>query len=327
MSSVWYPFYPGDYGRDTAHLSLVEQGAYRTLLDHYYSTRGPLPRDNAALFRICRASDDVERAAVVSVVRQFFLLHDDGHHNVRADRELIKQAELRDRLSGSGRRGAQKRWGMNGQDKSHPNGEASSQAISLPMANPQPHPHPDKETTTAPENGATVELPDWIPPGTWNAFLDMRRKMRKPLVPAAVKLAIKKLEDLRAAGNDPKLVLEQSILNSWQGLFELRVPFETRGAGEVRRRSDVGVYDPSKQRAATPEEIAELDRRLAEHEREERLWKGLENGTLEVTDGTVAWANQKLEPLKKVRLAPLDLRPAQLSGFLRKAREARAEGF
>jgi hypothetical protein len=29
VSNQWYAHYPGDYGRDTAHLSLVEHGAYR----------------------------------------------------------------------------------------------------------------------------------------------------------------------------------------------------------------------------------------------------------------------------------------------------------
>jgi len=182
---------------------------------------------------------------------------------------------------------------------------------------------PKKETTTtAPKPGATAELPDWLPLETWNAFLEMRKKLRKEMGTTAVKLAIKKLEDLRAAGNDPKLVLEQSILNSWQGLFELRVPFETRGAAaDVRRRSEsqVGAYDPSKQKAATQEEIAELDRQLAEHEREEKLWKGLENGTLTVSDETVAWVNQKAEQIRKVKLAPLDPRPRWFKAFFERA--------
>ena len=38
MARQWYSFYPGDYGRDTGHLSLIEHGAYRTLMDHYYAT-------------------------------------------------------------------------------------------------------------------------------------------------------------------------------------------------------------------------------------------------------------------------------------------------
>ncbi|AUD03456.1 DUF1376 domain-containing protein [Spirosoma pollinicola] len=33
----WYPRYPGDYARKTAHLSLTEDGAYTKLMDWYYT--------------------------------------------------------------------------------------------------------------------------------------------------------------------------------------------------------------------------------------------------------------------------------------------------
>ncbi|MFA7278795.1 MAG: YdaU family protein [Sterolibacterium sp.] len=68
----WYPFYVGDYSRKTAHLSLLEHGAYRLLLDHYYATREPLPADTVKLYRICRARTPSERRAVDAVVNEFF---------------------------------------------------------------------------------------------------------------------------------------------------------------------------------------------------------------------------------------------------------------
>ena len=104
--NIWYPHYPGDYGRDTAHLSLVQHGAYRLLLDHYYSTGSPLPSDVITLHRICRAFDQTERDAVDSVLAQFFDLRADGYHNSRADLELARRMEIRERLSNAGK----KRW-------------------------------------------------------------------------------------------------------------------------------------------------------------------------------------------------------------------------
>lgn len=62
-------------------------------------------------------------------------------------------------------------------------------------------------------------LPEWIDRETWTDYLTMRRAIRKPLTPKGCSLAFSTLERLRAAGHDPKTVLEQSILNSWQGLF------------------------------------------------------------------------------------------------------------
>jgi uncharacterized protein YdaU (DUF1376 family) len=70
---AWYPFYVGDYAGKTAHLSLLEHGAYRLLIDHYMATRHPLPADPNKLYRICRARSPRERQAVLSVATAFFI--------------------------------------------------------------------------------------------------------------------------------------------------------------------------------------------------------------------------------------------------------------
>jgi hypothetical protein len=65
------------------------------------------------------------------------------------------------------------------------------------------------------------EIPSWVPKECWEAFLDMRKQNKKPMTEHAKGLAIKKLEQLRDAGNAPDEVLNQSTMNCWQGLFEL----------------------------------------------------------------------------------------------------------
>lgn len=141
MSNPWYARYPGDYARDTAHLSLVEHGAYTLLLDHYYSTSGPLPADITALYRICRAFDETERKAVDSILlRQFFNLQSNTYHNSRADMELVRRTEQHERLSSSGRRGAEKRW---------KDSQAISPAIGQDVASPQPQPQPEEKKKNA----------------------------------------------------------------------------------------------------------------------------------------------------------------------------------
>ena len=70
-------------------------------------------------------------------------------------------------------------------------------------------------------------IPDWIPTEAWDGYIEMRKKIRKPMTDRAVTLAIKTLDYLRSAGHDPGAVLDQSVLNSWQGLFAIKV--ERRG--------------------------------------------------------------------------------------------------
>lgn len=64
-------------------------------------------------------------------------------------------------------------------------------------------------------------LPDWVPIEKWEQFLEMRKKIRKSPTERAKELLVEKLGKLRDNGDDPGAVLDQSILNSWQGVFEV----------------------------------------------------------------------------------------------------------
>lgn len=203
-SNPWYAHYPGDYGRDTAHLSLVQHGAYRLLLDHYYATSAALPPDAAALYRICRAFKQSERNAVDYVVSQFFDLHDGGYHNSRADAEIVKRNEHHERLSTGARKTNEKRWG---------NRSASRPAVACPQ--PQPQPKEEKKE----ERAAPSTL---VPVGLWLEFVEMRNKLRKPMTARAAELIHRKLAKLKAEGNDMVEVVEQSIRNGWQDVFAVK---------------------------------------------------------------------------------------------------------
>ena len=86
----YYEHHLGDYMRDTAHLSMLEDAAYRRLLDAYYVREKPLPADLRECYKLARASSKQEREVVAYVLREFFTLGDDGHHQARADEEIAK---------------------------------------------------------------------------------------------------------------------------------------------------------------------------------------------------------------------------------------------
>jgi hypothetical protein len=69
-------------------------------------------------------------------------------------------------------------------------------------------------------------------------FENYRKKIRKPLTEHGIELILKKLGEFRAQGHDPVKILEQSIMNGWQGIF----PVRSEGAGEPKsfheRRSE-----------------------------------------------------------------------------------------
>ncbi len=84
----YYEHHLGDYAEATAHLSFLEDAAYSRLIRKYYATEKPLPADLATTQRLIGARTDEERAAVETVLREFFMLLDDGWHQERCDAEI-----------------------------------------------------------------------------------------------------------------------------------------------------------------------------------------------------------------------------------------------
>ena len=90
---IFYKHFLGDYRRDTGHLSMLEHGAYRLLLDAFYATEKPLPLEPRRLYRLVGAVEAAERAAVDAVLDEFWERTQDGWTNARAAIELESQQD------------------------------------------------------------------------------------------------------------------------------------------------------------------------------------------------------------------------------------------
>jgi len=86
----YYEHHIGDYAEATAHLSFVEDAAYSRLIRKYYAQEKPLPADLKQVQRLVGARERTERAAVETVLNEFFVLREDGWHNDRCDDEIAK---------------------------------------------------------------------------------------------------------------------------------------------------------------------------------------------------------------------------------------------
>lgn len=102
---TWYPHDLGRYSRDTRHLTMLEHGAFRLLLDCYYATGGlpeAMPKqcssnalpmlDHSRIYRVCCAMSKHEQDAVDAVLKMFFTLNNDGFYiNSKADKVILEQ--------------------------------------------------------------------------------------------------------------------------------------------------------------------------------------------------------------------------------------------
>lgn len=103
----YYKRHLGDYAKDTGHLSALEHGVYTLLLDWYYASERPIPVSKA--YRIAKASAAHERAAVDSVLADFFTRDNDCWRSKRVDSELVLMQSAADRSRSAGLSGGRPR--------------------------------------------------------------------------------------------------------------------------------------------------------------------------------------------------------------------------
>ena len=84
--------------------------------------------------------------------------------------------------------------------------------------------HESSETPKTREKPKVVYFPDNEELNTsFNDFLDMRKKIKKPATDRAIQLAIGKLDKLSGGDSQKKIdILNQSVLNCWQDLYPLK---------------------------------------------------------------------------------------------------------
>lgn len=126
-NNQWYRFYPGDFLRDTQHLSLEEEGAYRRLIDHYMMTGRPIPDDLHRIRRILRVSLQKTRC-FLPILREFFIEKDGKLFHKKCEAELAKTLKRHEHAVAAGRAG----------------GQASAKAKGVAIPEPEPEPEKNK---------------------------------------------------------------------------------------------------------------------------------------------------------------------------------------
>jgi len=110
MSLPYFRLYPTNYEAKTAHLSLIEDGAYNRLLRLCWMTPGcSLPDDEDWIMRRMRVRDDAEREAVRSVLAEYFERADERLLNSRLMQEH-QHARERHQIAS---KNSVKRWSKN----------------------------------------------------------------------------------------------------------------------------------------------------------------------------------------------------------------------
>ena len=210
----YYQFNIGDYLKHTAHLSPLEDIAYRRLLDIYYDTEMPIPTDIPRVSRRLRIDPDT----IKLVLDEFFEYTDSGYRNKRADGEIAAYHAFLEKQKANGIKG--------GRPKTKPTANPP-----LTQAEPKITLTTNREPLTVNQSKvkpAGAEAPAWLP-ASWQTYTQHRKESRKPLTATAQTAAINKLERWKAEGKDISAIITQSVENGWSGLFEVK-----QGVGQAK---------------------------------------------------------------------------------------------
>lgn len=128
----FYPFHPGDYMLRTAHLDLIEDLAYRRLLDLYYINEQPLQGEPDAIARVIRMRSNVTEVA--AVLGEFFTQTEAGWQHSHCDQVIGQYQAKAKQAAENGKRGGRPRKADATPEQSQNNPEETQPVIS---ANPE----------------------------------------------------------------------------------------------------------------------------------------------------------------------------------------------
>jgi uncharacterized protein YdaU (DUF1376 family) len=191
----FYQFHIGDYKSHTHHLSIIEDMAYRRLLDHYYLHEAPIKQRDIA--RQIGMRDHEQE--VLTVLDEFFVSTEQGYVNPRADEEISKYRKF----SEDGKKGAAKRWhkGSNGEAISPPN------ATPIATNNQEPITNNQKKTVAT-----KVARPELVSSQVWEDWLSIRRAKKLPLTDTAWTQILAEIEK---SGHTVDVVIKECCLRGW----------------------------------------------------------------------------------------------------------------
>jgi len=100
----YYKFNIADYRKDTGHLSTIEHGIYRQLIDWYYLDEQPIPEETQVVIRRLRLGSD-EVNFLQNVLSDFFVLGKTGYTHKRIEVEIKDYSEQAEKNKNNGKLG------------------------------------------------------------------------------------------------------------------------------------------------------------------------------------------------------------------------------
>lgn len=164
-SNSWMPFNPGDYLRDTGHLTTIEHGAYLLLLFHAWTHDGVLSNDDARLRNITKLGVKAWNTYALTIRSFFYISGESGEvlRHRRIDRELAKSGKFAAQRSKAGKASAAKRSLQRELNARSTDVEISLDSRSTHIHNTEERKNPTGSKESPPSPNGSRLATDWHP--------------------------------------------------------------------------------------------------------------------------------------------------------------------
>jgi uncharacterized protein YdaU (DUF1376 family) len=195
----YYKFNIADWHLATSHLALEEEAVYFKLINFYYDTELPIPKETQSVIRRLRLVGNT--AIVKQVLQEFFVLEDDGWHHKRCDDEILKyqsKAEINREVGKLG-----------GRPKKINNLENPQITHMVSENNPQI----TLTTNHKPRTTNHITTPEGVSESLWIEFINYRKKLRAPVTETVLKRLTK---EANLANMPMNTVIETIMFKGWR---------------------------------------------------------------------------------------------------------------
>ena len=188
LKRPWFPFYVGDYTRDTARLTTEAHGAYLLLILDYW-VNGPPPDDNDVLATITKLPLAIWRKRRASI-EPFFKIAAGKWTHSRIDREIEEANEKHQKRVDAGKEGGKAK--SKGKQSSS---NARSETEALPyQSQSQPPSEPNPDSKKGESNSPSKNNLVLVEGGSGPFPIDESYQPSEPAIEYAFSLGMKKSE-------------------------------------------------------------------------------------------------------------------------------------
>jgi uncharacterized protein YdaU (DUF1376 family) len=174
----YYKFNIADYRKDTGHLSTIEHGIYRQLIDWYYLDEQPIPEETQVVIRRLRLGSE-EVTFLRNILADFFILGKTGYTHKRIEVEIKDYQEQVEKNKNNGKLGGRPK-------------KTQSVISGLPDESQNNPNHKPLTTNHKPkrESATVVACPPDVSQQIWGDWVALRKSKKAPITQTVLNGAI-----------------------------------------------------------------------------------------------------------------------------------------